>query len=49
MKFKDGYMISSGQPVKDYIDFGVQINFSSWIQVGFNQATDVVIYINLKN
>ncbi|XP_065619346.1 small ribosomal subunit protein uS3y-like [Quercus suber] len=22
MKFKDGYMISSGQPVKEYIDSG---------------------------
>lgn len=24
MKFKDGYMISSGQPVKDYIDSAVR-------------------------
>lgn len=24
MKFKDGYMISSGQPVKEYIDSAVR-------------------------
>lgn len=24
MKFKDGYMISSGQPVRDYIDSAVR-------------------------
>lgn len=24
MKFKDGYMVSSGQPVKEYIDSAVR-------------------------
>ncbi|CAN6927469.1 unnamed protein product [Brassica oleracea] len=24
MKFKDGYMVSSGQPTKDYIDYAVK-------------------------
>ncbi|KAL0410435.1 UNVERIFIED_CONTAM: 40S ribosomal protein S3-3 [Sesamum latifolium] len=36
MKFKDGYMISSGQPVKEYIDSAVrhvllrQVNMLDW-------------------
>jgi len=41
MKFKDGYMISSGQPVKDYIDSAVrhvllrQVSLSSNNLIGF--------------
>lgn len=38
MKFKDGYMISSGQPVKEYIDSAVRhvllrqvSTFSLWL------------------
>ena len=40
MKFKDGYMISSGQPVNEYIDSAVrhvllrQVRFSSCNECG---------------
>ncbi|WZZ63987.1 hypothetical protein YC2023_075357 [Brassica napus] len=38
MKFKDGYMVSSGQPTKDYIDYAVRhvlLRQESLLQIEF--------------
>ncbi|CAN7083085.1 unnamed protein product [Brassica oleracea var. botrytis] len=38
MKFKDGYMVSSGQPTKDYIDYAVKhvlLRQESLLQIEF--------------
>lgn len=44
MKFKDGYMISSGQPVKEYIDSAVrhvllrQVSFTKFVLLVVDSA-----------
>lgn len=43
MKFKDGYMISSGQPVKEYIDSAVRHVLLR--QVCFSSILYIFIYI----
>ena len=49
MKFKDGYMISSGQPVKEYIDSAVRHVLLR--QVCFTHPVDLfmLLFVNILN
>lgn len=43
MKFKDGYMISSGQPVNEYIDSAVRHVLLRQVCVRFAPVTRIII------
>lgn len=52
MKFKDGYMVSSGQPVKEYIDSAVrhvllrQVRLLFWIHIKRLKLSDCLLVNN---